>query len=155
MRALPDLAHVLEKKQASGQATWLGSGRQYARKRRGRKAGKVLQDVVVLKCLPQCVDGSPFVFVWTVQAHLLGLSSQAVIKYLKLVSQTGTLVYFKPVQTLEYFSFSSFGENYWLACLPLIWTEQKEQLWFRFGYVLSWASTWSLAAAQQCSVSTA
>lgn len=94
-------------------------------------------------------------FVWTIQAPLLGLSSQAVIKYLKLVSQTWTLAYFKPVQTLEYFSFSSFSENYWLACLPLIWTEQKEQLWFWFGYVLSWASTWSLAAAQQCSVSTA
>lgn len=32
------------------------------KRRRGRKAGKVLQDVVVLKCLPQCVDGSLFVF---------------------------------------------------------------------------------------------
>lgn len=52
MEAVPNLAHILGKKQASGQETWLGSARQYhvGKGEGGRKAGEVLQDVVMLKC---------------------------------------------------------------------------------------------------------
>lgn len=52
MEAVPNLSHILGKKQASGQETWLGSARQYhvGKGEGGRKAGEVLQDVVMLKC---------------------------------------------------------------------------------------------------------